>query len=132
MQDAIKNLEEQGKLAKSAAHKLAHISSELKNKALINIANGLLERESEIIKANKMDYDKAKTEGIGDALLDRLLLNSSRIRGISDDVRTVAALADPVGEIFDMRTLPNGILLGKKRVPIGVIASIYESRPNVT
>jgi glutamate-5-semialdehyde dehydrogenase len=92
----------------------------------------LLARKDEILAANKKDYDAAKTGGMGEALLDRLLLNEKRLEGIAADTRSVAALPDSVGEIFDMRTMPNGLQIGKKRVPIGVIGVIYESRPNVT
>ncbi|MFC1940146.1 glutamate-5-semialdehyde dehydrogenase, partial [Chloroflexota bacterium] len=89
-------------------------------------------RKDEILAANETDCNEARDEGMDAAMLDRLLLNSSRIEGIAQDVLTVAALPDPVGEVFDMRTLPNGLLIGRKRVPIGVIGAIYESRPNVT
>jgi glutamate-5-semialdehyde dehydrogenase len=74
----------------------------------------------------------AKASGMGAAMLDRLLINASRLEGITKDVLTVVALTDPVGEFFDMRTMPNGLVMGKKRVPLGVIGTIYESRPNVT
>ncbi|MGA3094291.1 MAG: aldehyde dehydrogenase family protein, partial [Dehalococcoidales bacterium] len=84
------------------------------------------------MKANRQDYDEAKASGMNDAMLDRLLLTEERLRSITDDVNSIAALPDPVGEVFDMRTMPNGLLIGKKRVPMGVIAAIYESRPNVT
>ena len=96
------------------------------------MARGLVENTAEILKANRQDYDEARASGMSDAMLDRLLLTEARIQSIADDVITVASLPDPVGEIFDMRTMPNGLLIGKKRVPMGVIAAIYESRPNVT
>ncbi len=118
--------------AKAAAHKLAFTSTEIKNKALNNIASDLLARKDEILTANKKDCDAARTGGMGEALLDRLLLNEKRLEGIAADTRAVATLPDSVGEIFDMRTMPNGLQIGKKRVPIGVIGVIYESRPNVT
>lgn len=132
MQTAIKELEEKGRMAKAAARKLAFLSSEVKNKALLNIAEALMARKDEILAANKTDYEEAKASGMSEAMLDRLLLSSSRLEGIAQDVRAVAALPDPVGEVFDMRTLPNGLIVGKKRVPLGVIGAIYESRPNVT
>jgi glutamate-5-semialdehyde dehydrogenase len=130
--NAIEDLKAKGRSAKAAAHKLAFTSTDIKNKALNNVAEDLLIRKEEILAANKKDYDAAKAGGMGEALLDRLLLNEKRLEGIAADTRAVAALPDAVGEIFDMRTFPNGLQIGKKRVPIGVIGVIYESRPNVT
>jgi len=130
--NAIEQLKAKGIAAKAAAHKLAFTPTDVKNKALTNIANDLLAKKGEILAANKKDTDAAKTGGMGEALLDRLLLNEKRLEGIAADTRAVAALPDSVGEIFDMRTMPNGLQIGKKRVPIGVIGVIYESRPNVT
>ena len=132
MQAAIKELEEKGKAAKAAAKKLAFLSTEVKNKALLNISEALMSRKDEILRANKVDYEEAKASGMSEVMLDRLMLSPSRLEGMAQDIRTVAGLPDPVGEIFDMRTLPNGLIVGKKRVPLGVIGAIYESRPNVT
>ena len=132
MESAIKELEEKGKAAKAASRKLAFLSTETKNKALLNIAEALIDKQDEILAANKVDYEEAKASGMSEAMLDRLLLSPSRLESIAQDTKTVAALPDPVGEIFDMRTLPNGLQIGKKRVPLGVIGAIYESRPNVT
>jgi glutamate-5-semialdehyde dehydrogenase len=125
-------LEKQGAEAKAASRKLAYISTEIKNRALLNIANDLIAKKTEILAANKIDYKAAGESGMNAAMLDRLMLNASRLEGIAADVKSVAALPDPVGEIFDMRTMPNGLQIGKKRVPLGVIGAIYESRPNVT
>ncbi len=130
--NAIEDLKAKGRVAKAAVHKLAFTPTDIKNKALNNVAKDLLTRKDEILAANKKDYNAAKASGIGEALLDRLLLNTKRLEGIAADTRAVAALPDSVGEIFDMRTFPNGLQIGKKRVPIGVIGVIYESRPNVT
>jgi glutamate-5-semialdehyde dehydrogenase len=132
IESAVENLNNQGKAAKAASHRLAFISTDIKNKALNNIADDLLARKDEILKANKKDITGAKMSGLNEAMLERLLLNESRLEGMARDVRTVASLPDPVGEVFDMLTLPNGLLRGRKRVPLGVIATIYESRPNVT
>jgi glutamate-5-semialdehyde dehydrogenase len=132
MEKAIAELKAKGKAAKAAARKLAYLSTELKNRALANIADSLITQKEKILAANKIDLKEAKAAGMAEAMLDRLLLNASRLEGIARDVMTVAALPDPVGEVFDMRTLPNGLLLGRKRVPLGVIGAIYESRPNVT
>jgi len=132
MESAVKELEEKGKAAKVASRKLAFLSTEVKNKALVNIAEALIDKKDEILTANKIDYDEAKASGMSEAMLDRLMLSPSRLEGMAQDTKTVAALPDPVGEMFDMRTLPNGLQIGKRRVPLGVIGAIYESRPNVT
>ena len=132
MKSAAKELEEKGKAAKAASKKLAFLSTQVKNKALVNIADALIDRLNEVLIANKIDYEKAKASGMNEAMLDRLMLSPPRLEGIAQDVKTVAALPDPVGEVFEERTLPNGLKVGKKRVPLGVIGAIYESRPNVT
>ena len=129
---AIEELEAKGRAARAASHRMAYLSTEVKNRALHNIADSLISYKADILAANRIDYKEAGTTGMNAALLDRLMLNASRLEGMSNDVRAVAALPDPVGEVFDMRTLPNGLLIGKKRVPLGVIGAIYESRPNVT
>jgi glutamate-5-semialdehyde dehydrogenase len=118
--------------AKKASKILAHLSTQTKNKALHSIADALIAKQDEIIKANKLDCNGAKKSGMDAAMLDRLMLNPDRIKGMANDVRTVAALPDPVGEAIEARVLPNGLRLEKRRVPLGVICTIYESRPNVT
>ena len=123
---------EKVRLARQASRKMAYLSTEIKNRALKNIAAGLLTNEGEILTANAADCGEARSSGLEASQLERLLLNEDRLKAIATDVLSVAALSDPVGEVFDMRTMPNGLLLGKKRVPIGVIAAIYEARPNVT
>jgi glutamate-5-semialdehyde dehydrogenase len=132
MNNALVELEEKAKAAKAASHKMAFISTEIKNIALHNISTALVAKRDIILAANQLDYREADKSGMNAAMLDRLMLNSSRLEGISQDVQSVALLKDPVGELFDARTLPNGLLIGRKRVPLGVIGSIYESRPNVT
>ncbi|MDP3061678.1 MAG: glutamate-5-semialdehyde dehydrogenase [Chloroflexota bacterium] len=132
MQQAIADLEAKGKTARAAGRKLAYLSTDIKNKALLNIVQALVSRQAEILAANQRDQEAARASGMGAAMLDRLVLNPSRLEGMAADVRAVAALPDPVGETFDMRTLPNGLQVGKRRVPLGVIGAIYESRPNVT
>ena len=132
MSPAMEELEAKGKAAKAACRKLAHLPTEVKNKALINIAESLTSREGEILDANCLDCDEAKAGGMDDAMLDRLLLTSARLQAMAQDVRTVASLPDPVGETFDTRILPNGLRIERRRVPLGVIGVIYESRPNVT
>ncbi len=132
MKSAIEELEAQGKAAKAASRKLAYLSTEVKNRALRNISQDLLAKQAEILAANEIDYKEAEASGMSAAMLDRLILSPSILESIARDVLTVAALPDPVGEIFDMRTMPNGLQIGRKRVPLGVIGVIYESRPNVT
>ncbi len=132
MKSPIKELEEKAKAAKAASRRLAYLSAEVKNQALHNVSADLLAKKDEVLAANKIDYHEAHTSGMSAAMLDRLMLSSERLEAIAKDVLAVAALPDPVGEVFDMRTLPNGLQLSRKRVPLGVIGAIYESRPNVT
>ena len=127
-----KELKEKAKAAKAASKRMSYLSTEIKNKALCNIADDLLAKKDDVLAANKLDYEEAETSGMSAAMLDRLLLTAERLQAMSQDVLTVAALPDPVGEVFEMRTLPNSLMIGKKRVPLGVIGAIYESRPNVT
>ncbi len=132
MTTAANELEEKGRAAKAASKKLAFLSTEIKNKALLSIADAIIARQGEILSANKLDYEESEASGMSAAMLDRLMLSPSRLEAIAQDVRTVASLPDPVGEVIEERTLPNGLQLSKKRVPLGVIGAIYESRPNVT
>jgi glutamate-5-semialdehyde dehydrogenase len=132
LEQAVQDLEAKARAAKAASHRLAYLSTEVKNQALQNIVKELFAREKEILAANKADYKESEASGMNAAWLDRLMLNEKRIEGMAQDILTVAGLPDPTGEVFDMRTLPNGLQIGKKRVPLGVIGTIYESRPNVT
>ena len=132
MQAYINELQEKAAQAKAASKRLSFIPTSVKNEALMAIAQALLDKEDVILRNNEKDYKEAEASGMSAAMLDRLMLDSRRLKGISDDVKTVAALPDPVGEIIEERTLPNGLLLSKRRVPLGVIGAIYESRPNVT
>jgi len=125
-------LQAKGTAARQAARQLALLSTEVKNRALLAIAEALLARQKEILAANAEDHAAAKASGLSASVLDRLLLNPDRLAAVADGVRTVALLPDPVGEVIDMRTLSNGLVVGRRRVPLGVIAAIYESRPNVT
>lgn len=130
--NAEKELENKCRQAKVSSRKLSCTTTTKKNTALRYIADDLENRRTDIIKANAADQAEAKAAGMSDAMLDRLVLDEPRIKAIAADVRGIASLADPVGEVFDMRTFANGLVIGKKRVPLGVIAAIYESRPNVT
>jgi len=132
MKSAIEELEAKGRAAKAASRRMAYLSTEVKNKALHNITDDLLAKKDEILSVNQIDYKEAEASGMSAHMLDRLMLSPERLEAIAQDVLAVAALPDPVGEVFDMRTLPNGLQIGRKRVPLGVIGAIYESRPNVT
>ena len=132
MTTAIDELTAKGLAARAAARHLARLSTGVKDRALLNIADALKTREAEVLEANRRDLQTGKEAGLSDAMLERLILNSERLEGMAVDVRTVTSLPDPVGETFDMRTLPNGLQVGRRRVPLGVIGAIYESRPNIT
>ena len=120
------------KAAKDACFSLNTASTVQKNQVLSFIAKGLSVERDAILAANETDMSLARQQGVDSALLDRLQLTQSRIAAMIDGVHQVAALADPIGEMDEFRVLPNGITLGKMRVPLGVIGMIYESRPNVT
>ena len=132
MQTAVVDLEAIGERARKAARVLAKLPTGVKDRALAGIARALGEREGEVLAANEQDYQAARREGLSEASLDRLLLDSERLASMADDVRSVAALTDPVGQTSELRVLPNGLRVGRRRVPLGVIGAIYESRPNVT
>ncbi|RLD31189.1 MAG: glutamate-5-semialdehyde dehydrogenase [Bacteroidetes bacterium] len=125
-------LQIKGKKAKETAIFLRKASSDKKNKVLIRAAALLLEKQADIIASNKIDLKNAADNGITGPLLDRLVLNKTRIEGMAEGLKEIAALADPVGEVLQMEKRPNGLIIGKQRVPIGVIGIIFESRPNVT
>ena len=118
--------------AKSASRALARIDTVVKDAALSAIALALRERAQELLAANESDMQAAREADIGDALLDRLRLDESRIEAIAEAVEQIAALPDPVGEVIDGHRLPNGLDVRKVRVPLGVVAVVYEARPNVT
>lgn len=118
--------------AKQAATKLAVTSTAVKNAALLAMAAALEAQQSEILAANERDMTAAAAKGMKSSMLDRLKLTAERISGMADGLRQVAGLADPVGNVIDGKTLPNGLHITKIRVPLGVIGIIYEARPNVT
>jgi glutamate-5-semialdehyde dehydrogenase len=118
--------------AKQASRALATLSSEVKDAALEAIAGAIEERSDEILEANAQDVEAGHSSGLSDALIDRLTLTERRIADMAGGLRTIAALPDPVGEVIDGFRLPNGLDVRKVRVPLGVVAVIYESRPNVT
>ena len=125
-------LETQGLAAKHAARTLSVAGTAAKNAALEAIAQALLAHQADILAANALDLDAARAAGMRPALLDRLALDEKRIAGIVEGVRQVAALPDPIGETVKETLRPNGLRIGKRRVPLGVIGIIYEARPNVT
>ncbi len=118
--------------AKAAAGPLAALGSDVKDRALRAIADALIARTPEILAANELDLEAGRANEIGDALLDRLALTPERIAGIADGARAIAGLPDPVGETIDGHRLPNGVDVRRVRVPFGVVAVVYEARPNVT
>jgi len=128
-QDLIARLSAGGR---SAQRQLARLTGEQKAQALNAAANAIRAAQSEILEANAKDLAAAQAGGLSGALIDRLLLDSGRLAAIADAVDHVAALPDPVGQIIDVATPPNGLHLTRVRVPIGLIGIIYESRPNVT
>ena len=123
---------ELGERAKKASYILAGTSTEVKNHALLSMARALEERMELILDANQQDMDAGRAKGLSGALLDRLLLTAERIKEMADGLRDLVGLADPVGEVIKMWTRPNGLRVGRLRVPLGVIGIIYEARPNVT
>lgn len=121
-----------GQLAKNASRKLNKLSKPIKNACLLTVARNLIDHTDMILEANEKDIANGKANQMPDSLLDRLRLTPERIEGIAEGVRQVAMLEDPIGEVLSMKERPNGLMIGKKRVPLGVIGIIYESRPNVT
>ena len=118
--------------AKNASYKLALLSSDTKNQVLRDCAKFITENSDEIIAANKLDMEAGRSKNMSEGLLDRLLLTDERIKGIAASLEELALLSDPIGESSSMIKRPNGLMIGRKRVPIGVIGVIYEARPNVT
>lgn len=125
-------LEQMGKFAKEASRSLMKLSKPVKNACLLAIAANLIDNTDIILDANSKDLENGKANNMPESLLDRLCLTKERIIGIAEGVKQVAALEDPVGEVLSMKERPNGLMIGRKRVPLGVIGMIYESRPNVT
>ncbi|HIS57573.1 MAG TPA: glutamate-5-semialdehyde dehydrogenase [Candidatus Fimimorpha excrementavium] len=121
-----------GQRAKKAAASLNVMGSTEKNRALEAVAVFLCDRADEILEANRADIEHAEKDGMSPSMIDRLRLSGDRLKAMAEGIRQVAALEDPVGEVISMKTRPNGLIIGQKRVPIGVIGMIYESRPNVT
>ena len=125
-------IREQAEAARIASRRLGLASTDAKNDALARIANLLVEREDAILAEHAKDMAAGREAGLDDYFLERLSLTPARIRGMAADTRSIVSLPDPVGATIDARTLPNGLQISRKRVPLGVVACIYESRPNVT
>jgi len=121
-----------GLAARKASRKLARLSTEDKNRVLLNLAGLLRSDQADVLSANLSDYLEAKSDGMDESLLDRLLLTSERLNGTADEVQRVAELTDPIGEVIETNSQPNGLVTSRRRVPLGVVGSIYEARPNVT
>lgn len=132
MEELKKYAEEKVNLARSTLRSLMSLTTDIKNHTLLRAAELLQERKDYIKEENQKDIEYAKSQGLSPALIDRLLLNDKRIEGMVKVLRDVASLPDPVGEITRMWTRPNGLQVGKMRVPLGVIFIVYEARPNVT
>lgn len=128
----MKTLEEIGVCAKKAEPVLRIMNTQIKNQALLHMAEVLLDMSGYILSENAKDVEKARANGMNPGMIDRLMLNESRIEGMAEGIRQVASLPDPVGEVMSMKQRPNGLMIGQKKVPLGVIGIIYESRPNVT
>ncbi|MCH5265897.1 MAG: glutamate-5-semialdehyde dehydrogenase [Lachnospiraceae bacterium] len=125
-------LEEIGKRAKRASREMNRLGVTAKNKGLEAVAGALLTHQEKMMEANAIDVETARKNGVKESLIDRLTLTEERIAGMAEGLRQIVALADPVGEVISMKTTPQGMQIGQKRVPLGVIGIIYESRPNVT
>lgn len=132
MENKSSELITKAQLAKNAARDLRRASTNAKNTAIENIARALEIQHDPILRANDADLKAGRLAGLSDALIDRLLLDKQRLAAIANDLRSVIALPDPVGEVFDSNVLANGIRIEHRRVPLGVIGVVYESRPNVT
>jgi len=128
----VNGLVELGAAAKKAASVLATASEQQKNEALLKMAEALIVNSDEILEQNRADLENARQNGMPDHMIDRLALNLRRLEDMALGVRHVVSLKDPIGEVLSMTRRPNGLIIGKQRVPLGVIGMIYESRPNVT
>lgn len=121
-----------GKRAKDASREGAKLGTDAKNRGLLSVAAELIRQKDYLLEENEKDVAAAREKGIKESLVDRLQLNDARIEGMAEGLRQVVALEDPIGEVLGMKTRPNGLRIGEKRVPLGVVGIIYESRPNVT
>ena len=130
--ELLEQMEDMGRRAKEASYLLGRLGTEEKNQGLLAAADGLLAHTESILAANALDMENGRKRGMHQGLLDRLALNEARIEAMAEGLRQIVTLEDPIGEVLSMKKRPNGLLIGEKRVPMGVIGIIYESRPNVT
>ena len=128
----MQELNEIGIRARSASEQLAHLNTEQTNKILLLVAERMVLSIPSILEANAADLKMGEEMGLKGAIMERLTLTDQRIRDIATGLREIVQLEDPIGEIMEMKKRPNGLMIGKKRVPLGVVGVIYESRPNVT
>ena len=129
----IKNYMQQiGIEARKASRLMASADSDIKNLALSHIAKAILREKTALLAANKLDLDAARSNGLDEAMLDRLTITAKSINSMAEGLNQITSLADPIGEMTDFKFRPSGIQIGKMRVPLGVIGIIYEARPNVT
>jgi glutamate-5-semialdehyde dehydrogenase len=129
---ALSEAVEKAALARGASRRMAALATDQKDEALGRIADALLAETPRILEVNAGDVERGRAKGLSESFVDRMVLDEQRVAGIARDTRAVAALPDPVGEMIDLTTRPNGLQVGRIRVPLGVIGAIYESRPNVT
>ena len=132
MQTTVDELTTKGRTARVAARQLAKTGGGVRTQALLNIADCLESDRDEILRANERDLENGRAKGLEPYYLDRMMLDPDRLDAIAADVKSVAALPDPVGETIEMKSMPNGLQVGRRRVPLGVVGVVYESRPNVT
>ena len=125
-------VEAKARAARDAARTLALCPTKIKNDALVLMAGGLAEKTAALLEANRADVERARSRGVARAFLDRLTLSEARVEEMAQVLRETAALPDPVGTVVESWHRPNGLEISRVRVPLGVIAFIYESRPNVT
>ena len=130
--ELLEQMEDMGRRAKEASYLLGRLGAEEKNQGLLAAADGLLTQKEAILAANALDMENGRKRGMHKGLLDRLALTKERIEAMAEGLRQIVTLEDPIGEVLSMKKRPNGLLIGEKRVPMGVIGIIYESRPNVT
>ena len=130
--DFSKEIKKIARNAREASFQVARLSSEVKDRALGLMADGLMKKRKLLLAENRKDLEGAEKEGLSKAMLDRLALTEEGIEGIAGGLREISLLPDPVGEVIKMWRRPNGLLVGKMRIPLGVIGIIYEARPNVT
>ena len=122
-------LTHKGEAARIAARELSKVSGGVRNQALLNIADRVVEKQDPILDANRIDLDTGRQKGLPEYYLDRMMLDPERLEAIASDVRSVASLPDPVGEVIEMRSMPNGLQVGRRRVPLGVVGVSTKAAP---